>query len=151
MDPVPLHRKSAHIPASAPAQSAVVRMHLWLESSDGVLFGMGRLLLLREINACGSLTAAAANLGMSYRGAWGKIKKTEELLGEKLIERKGCRRSGYRLTPFGENLSERFDEWFHAVERYALKKGNDLLPLHARAFPDKNSDDLQPVKYNMLK
>jgi molybdate transport system regulatory protein len=118
----------------ASRRNAVVRMHLWLESPDGVLFGMGRLLLLREIRNSGSLTAAATNLGMSYRGAWGKIKRTEELLGEQLIERKGCRRSGYRLTPFGENLSERFDEWFHAVERFALQKSNDLLPIKTLPF-----------------
>ncbi|WP_022660328.1 winged helix-turn-helix domain-containing protein [Paucidesulfovibrio longus] len=116
------------------SRNAVIRMHLWLESPDGVLFGMGRLLLLREIRNSGSLTAAAANLGMSYRGAWGKIKKTEELLGEQLIERNGCRRSGYRLTPFGETLSARFEEWFRAVESFAFQKSCDILPIKTQPF-----------------
>lgn len=111
-----------------------MRMHLWLESPEGVLFGMGRLLLLREIQKNGSLTVAAANLGMSYRGAWGKIKRTEELLGQQLIERKGCRRSGYQLTTFGKQLAERFDEWFRDVERYALSKGRNILPVCPQSY-----------------
>ncbi|MGE4292027.1 MAG: winged helix-turn-helix domain-containing protein [Desulfovibrio sp.] len=151
MNVISLRQVSTRTSDPTRKRSAVMRMHLWLESPDGVLFGLGRLLLLREIKASGSLTAAAANLGMSYRGAWGKIKTTEELLGEKLIERKGCRRSGYRLTSFGETLSNRFEEWFAAVERFALKKGNDLLPLQTRPFTDGNTDASQCAKYNMLK
>lgn len=105
-----------------------MRMHLWFETQDGVLFGMGRLQLLREVETCGSLKAAAKSLGMSYRGAWGKIKTTEELIGRKLIEQAGCRRAGYRLTTFGQSIAKSYDEWFKTVESYALSKGQELLP-----------------------
>ncbi|WP_419784906.1 winged helix-turn-helix domain-containing protein [Pseudodesulfovibrio sp.] len=105
-----------------------MRMHLWLETEDGVLFGLGRLQLLRQVEQCGSLKGAAEALGMSYRGAWGKIKATEKLFGQKLIERAGSRREGYHLTSFGNELARDFDEWYSEVEQFALAKSGKYLP-----------------------
>lgn len=119
-----------------PAQSVgpTMRMHLWFETEEGVLFGLGRLQLLRQVEQCGSLKAAAEALGMSYRGAWGKIKTTEELIGKKLIERADSRRAGYHLTPFGSGIAKSFDEWYCEVERYALTKGRELLPFSLEKY-----------------
>ncbi len=108
--------------------SPTMRMHLWLETGDGVIFGMGRLMLLREIERMGSLKAAASQLGMSYRGAWGKIKKTEEVLGTPLISRENCRRSGASLTPFAHDLIMQFEQWFREVEDFALLSSRRYLP-----------------------
>ena len=105
-----------------------MRLHLWFETEDGVLFGLGRLQLLRQVEQCGSLKAAAESMGMSYRGAWGKIKTTEEVLGQKLIERAANRRKGYHLTPFGSGIVQSFDQWFQEVETYALCKSRKYLP-----------------------
>lgn len=114
--------------------SPTMRMHLWLESGGGVLFGLGRLQLLREVEQRGSLKAAAESLGMSYRGAWGKIKATEELFGEKLIERAASRRSGYHLTSFGSGIAKSFDEWFREVETFALSKSREYLPFSLEKY-----------------
>lgn len=111
-----------------------MRMHLWFELDDGVVFGLGRLQLLRQVERCGSLKAAAEALGMSYRGAWGKIKATEELIGKKLIERAASRRAGYHLTPFGLGIAKSFDEWFHEVESYALSKSREYLPFSLEKY-----------------
>ncbi|MBG0789745.1 MAG: LysR family transcriptional regulator [Desulfovibrionaceae bacterium] len=116
---------SAESPTST---GPTMRMHLWFETSGGVIFGLGRLQLLRQVEQCGSLKAAAESLGMSYRGAWGKIKATEELMGQKLIERAASRRAGYHLTPFGQGIAKSFDAWFHEVEAYALSKSREFLP-----------------------
>ncbi len=43
-------------------------------------------MLLESVDRLGSLNAAAKELGMSYRAAWGKIKATEKALGLKLLE-----------------------------------------------------------------
>ena len=59
---------------------AVLRLHPWFESEKGVLFGMGRLMLLQKVLELGSLNKAAKEMGMSYRAAWGKIKMSEEAL-----------------------------------------------------------------------
>ena len=70
-------------PLSPDMEDAIptIRLHLWLETSQGVYFGLGRALLLARIDQYGSLQKAADALGMSYRAAWGKIKKTEKCWG----------------------------------------------------------------------
>ncbi|BCS89824.1 winged helix-turn-helix domain-containing protein [Pseudodesulfovibrio sediminis] len=114
--------------------SPIMRMHLWFETEEGVLFGLGRLQLLMQVERCGSLKAAAESLGMSYRGAWGKIKTTEELMGKKLIERAKCRRAGYHLTPFGSGIAKSYDEWYQEVELFALSKSRELLPFYLEKY-----------------
>ena len=112
----------------------VIRIHLWLETEKGLFFGLGRAKLLRCIQRGLSLKGAAESLGMSYRAAWGKIKKTEKVLGIKLIEKKGGNRSGYQLTRDGILLMDKFDSWFDDVERYAAERAKVVLPCDSRSF-----------------
>lgn len=104
-----------------------LRINLWLENDKGSLFGMGRYILLEQINECGSLKQASEALGMSYRAAWGKMKQTEELLGASLIEKHGSNRTGYKLTSLGFELMTRYKEWLKDVEDYAVGKANERL------------------------
>jgi molybdate transport system regulatory protein len=105
-----------------------MRMHLWLETEDGLYFGLGRAILLAKIQEHGSLRRAAEELGMSYRAAWGKIKKTEEILGVKLIAQSGSKKEGYHLSEAGKTFMESYFLWFEEVERDALLKAEKLLP-----------------------
>jgi len=114
----------------------IMRLHLWLETENGIFFGLGRQKLLEGIRSGLSLKAAADHLGMSYRAAWGKIKQTEEVLGIRLIEKKGGNRSGYRLTPAGEMLTARFEQWYAEVEQFALARSRELMPCHPLCFED---------------
>lgn len=114
----------------------IVRLHLWLETEKGVFFGLGRLQLLLDIQSGKSLKGAADHLGMSYRAAWGKIKKTEEVLGIRLIEKKGGNRSGYQLTEAGQLLASAFNQWFQEVEAHALKRARLLFPCEPKSFED---------------
>jgi molybdate transport system regulatory protein len=82
---------------------------------------------------------------MSYRAAWGKIKKTEEVLGVRLIEKKGGNRSGYRLTEEGRLLASAFQQWFQEVETYALKCALNRFPCEPRRFKEPRSKSL-PTK-----
>ena len=80
---------------------------------------------------------------MSYRAAWGKIKKNRGGHGIKLIEKKGGNRSGYQLTQKGVELMKRFDEWLEKIECFALKRAKDMLPLKPIGFNEaqqENSD-----------
>ncbi len=121
-------------PQEIGGECPTMRLHLWFETEEGVLFGMGRLMLLRQVELCGSIKGAAEKLGMSYRGAWGKLKKTEELLGEPLIRKGASRRSGCSLTEFGQTLVRQFDEWFRDVEEYALSASRKRLPFTPEKF-----------------
>lgn len=109
-----------------------VRMHLWLETEDGLYFCLGRAMLLEKVGEYGSLKKAAEEMGMSYRAAWGKIKKSEEVLGAPLIERTGNRSSGYSLTEFGRSLTQDYKTWLDLVQRHALKSAKKLFGAEAK-------------------
>ncbi|MGC9964414.1 MAG: LysR family transcriptional regulator [Syntrophobacteraceae bacterium] len=106
---------------------ATVRLHLWLESRDGLVFGPGRALLLAKIEEHGSLSKAAEELGMSYRAAWGKIRKTEKILGVRLIEQHGSKKEGNRLTEEGVMLKRQYLLWLREVEEGALRKAEEIF------------------------
>lgn len=125
------------------ADIPTIRLHLWLETPQGVYFGLGRALLLDRIDRYGSLQKAADDLGMSYRAAWGKIKKTEEILGMKLITPGPCKRGGYRLTEQGREVMVKFAIWFETVEQEALKAAQKTLPWKVQDF-SRNPDPFTP-------
>lgn len=91
-----------------------VELHfkVWLEKDGKVIFGRGRLELLKGIMEYGSLAETARHLGMSYRAAWGRLKSSEERLGLKLVEKVAGSRRGQRLTltPLSLQLLEDFDK-----------------------------------------
>lgn len=74
-----------------------LKYKIWLEKEGQVLFGHGREALLKAIEECESLNAAAKKLNMSYRAAWGRLKASEERMGCKLVERQRGKRM--HLTP----------------------------------------------------
>jgi len=103
------------------AQIAVIKVRrarpaykLWLETDEGHVFGPGVYSLLRKIQEKGTLKEAAASLGMSYRYAWGLIKKAEEKLGEPLISAtKGGRHGGGStdITELGRRYVRDFERF----------------------------------------
>lgn len=121
-----------------------VRMHLWLESGESVYFGMGRVMLLDRIEEYGSLRKAAESLGMSYRAAWGKLRATEEALGVELVETMGTKRGGYRLTPTGRTLRDKFMAWFTAVEQAAVDQARLIFTEDIQSYEEK-AIPLHPV------
>lgn len=66
---------------------------------DPVLFR-----LLQAIHQGGSLRYGAAATGMSYRHAWGIIKKWEGAFRHPMVKLERGRGKGAKLTPFGEKL-----------------------------------------------
>ncbi len=103
-----------------------VKSKVWLEDRQGrIIFGLGRMRILRAIEKCGSLNAAAKELKMSYRAVWGKIKVTEEALGRPLLVKSqgGCAGGGSVLTPYAHTLMERY----LALSRIIDTQADDLF------------------------
>ena len=111
----------------------IIRLHLWIESNKGMMLGIGRSQLIENIEKYGSLQTAAKKMGISYRAAWGRIKKTEEVLGCKLLEKNS---GGYQLTQMGKELNEMFRVWFNRVEDYALEEAEKIFPWSSTPFKD---------------
>ncbi len=90
-----------------------IRSKIWIEDDDGeVIFGEGRQKILEAVIRHGSIHAAAKELKMSYRAVWGKLKDTEDRLGQPLLIRQvgGSAGGGSELTPLGKNLFEKFKD-----------------------------------------
>ncbi|MFH1279767.1 MAG: LysR family transcriptional regulator [Candidatus Eisenbacteria bacterium] len=68
--------------------------------------------MLTAIRECGSLKAAAENLGMSYRGLWARIRHSERRLGFALLCSKPGRGAdaGSTLTPEAVQLLKGFEK-----------------------------------------
>ncbi|OEU65773.1 MAG: ModE family transcriptional regulator [Desulfovibrio sp. S3730MH75] len=112
-----------------------VRLNLWLETDDGMLFGLGRAQLLEQIEKLGSLNKAAKELGMSYRAAWGRLKNTEEVLGDALVLRTRGRK-GASLTPLGERVLEEYRQWAKEVENFAVMTARKSFPWQISSYDE---------------
>jgi molybdate transport repressor ModE-like protein len=101
---------------------------VWMETDDGYVFGPGVYSLLKMVNEVGTLKEAAIQLGMSYRYAWGLIRKAEEKLGEPLLlAHKGGRSGGG-----GAELTERGKHFLVEFQRL-----RDQMTRASEADPEK--------------
>ncbi|NLY10695.1 MAG: LysR family transcriptional regulator [Firmicutes bacterium] len=96
---------------------------IWItaEESEEAVIGKGRAALLRAIKEHNSLKKAADELNMSYRAAWGKIRKAERRLGYKLIQTQtgGIGGGETSLTSEGLELLEKYDLFVEKVSEFA--------------------------------
>lgn len=101
---------------------------IWLETDDGFVFGPGVDALLRKVKEKGTLKEAASSLDMSYRYAWGLIKKVETKLGEPLIEAYKGGRSGGGRTEITELGQQFIDDFRILKEKFSkqIAENNDL-------------------------
>lgn len=99
---------------------------IWLEHQGNILLGVGRAQLLERIDSMGSLKKAAESMNMSYRAAWGRVKRTEAALSMPLVEALGTRRGGYSLTPEAKKIVTAFLQWHERVQQFALDEARRL-------------------------
>ncbi len=79
-----------------------VRIKFWLETENGYVFGEGVFKILSKVEELGTLRGAAETLDMSYRHAWGMIKKSEQRIGKPLLKT----HKGGKLGGGGAKLTE---------------------------------------------
>jgi len=95
------------------------RFKLWLSTKDiEGIFGDGKWRLLEAIEAKGSLSAASKYLHISYRKAWGDLKKAERCLGVALLEKQRGGSSGGRsvLTAEGRKWVRAYAQFRSDIE-----------------------------------
>ena len=106
-----------------------------LDLTDCDSIGPGKIALLEAIRGTGSISAAARQLGMSYRRAWLLVEQINDALQEPAVTAAtgGRQGGGAALTPSGERVIELYrsietiaqssaKEEFRAVGRLARKK-----------------------------
>lgn len=97
--------------------SARVQFRLRIYRDDLIAIGPGKVALLEAIARTGSISAAARELGMSYRRAWLLVDETNRSLKSPavLAAAGGAQGGGTALTPVGEEVVRRY----RAIEKTA--------------------------------
>jgi molybdenum ABC transporter molybdate-binding protein len=80
-----------------------VGLRIWVERAGQAILGEGRLELLEGIQRHRSISAAARQMGMSYRRAWTLVQDINAAAGEPLViaATGGLQGGGAQLTPLG--------------------------------------------------
>lgn len=86
------------------------RLILRLDFANGERLGPGKIALLEQVGATGSISAAGRALGMSYKRAWELVDSLNRTFTAPVVEtRHGGRRGGGAvLTAFGRTVPERY-------------------------------------------
>ncbi len=95
-----------------------------LDSQDGrPILGEGRAELLELVDETGSLSEAAKEMGMSYRYAWGMVRKVTEAAGGPVVDssRGGSRGGQTSLTPLGKEILSTFRRVEDALQEEARR------------------------------
>jgi len=98
-----------------------VQFRVRITKGDDIAVGPGKVDLLEAIAATGSITAAARQLGMSYRRAWLLVDTMNRCFRVPVVkaEAGGKRGGGTRLTPSGEEVVRNY----RRIERLATRAG----------------------------
>ena len=106
-----------------------MRAKFWIENKGEVVLGSGKAVLLRAIEEKGSIQKAAEEFGMSYRHAWGIIKRMEQRAGFKLVNVQpgGGRGKGAKLTARGKHFLEKFTLFEESLRKMTMKKFKEIF------------------------
>jgi molybdate transport system regulatory protein len=109
-----------------------------LDLAPGCSLGPGKIDLLEAIARRGSLTRAAASLGMSYRYAWLLVDDLKASFTEPVTAATvgGKRGGGVELTPFGRELVKRYRSAYARIESTARR---EFAPLMKRVRASKGA------------
>ncbi|WP_319467265.1 LysR family transcriptional regulator [uncultured Pseudodesulfovibrio sp.] len=124
-------------------KNTTLRLRVWIEQEEETYIGIGSTLLLQHIEKLGSLRKAAEALGMSYRRAWGKLKKAEQRIGQPLVEKTKGNGQRFNLSPLGKELMDRFLDFYLDVEEYATKRASEVLGMDIQKSGEFYRDDKQ--------
>jgi molybdate transport system regulatory protein len=115
--------------------------HIRLDFSGTCSIGPGKVGLLEGIERSGSLSAAARQLGMSYRRAWLLLHNTNEGFAEPVVELSvgGKDGGGTRLTDFGRQLVADYRRFEAAIDALAAEAFGAIQTSGASPAPESAS------------
>jgi molybdate transport system regulatory protein len=112
---------------------AKLRLSIVLDS--GARVGPGKAALLESIRDTGSISAAARDMGMSYKRAWLLLDSMNQAFTEPVVTAApgGTHGGGASLTAFGAELLERYRRLEKTASQLA---DDDMAALARRARPE---------------
>jgi molybdate transport system regulatory protein len=117
------------------AQCGMARVRVSIVFESGARIGPGKAKLLESIRETGSISAAAREMGMSYKRAWMLLDSINRAFAEPVVTAApgGAGGGGASLTPFGTEVLERYNR---IVDRAVTNAIDDLAALARRARAD---------------
>ncbi len=108
-----------------------IKAKFWIENKGEVVLGGGKTALLLAVDRLGSIQRAADQFGMSYRHAWGMVRKIEQRAGFKLVDTKlgGKEGGGAQLTPKGKEFIYKADLLLRNLQRVVEKRFKEKFNL----------------------
>ena len=84
-------------------QNIVCKSRFRIKNGNNIALGPGKIELLEAIELAGSISAAAREIGLSYKRAWEMVDVTNRCFQSPLVERSagGHGGGGANLTPLG--------------------------------------------------
>ena len=106
-----------------------IKAKFWIENKGEVVLGSGKAALLGAVHEDGSIQRAAEEFGMSYRHAWGIIKKMEQRAGFTLVKVQvgGGKGKGAKLTPRGKDFLEKFTLFEESLRKISIKRFKEIF------------------------
>ncbi len=98
------------------------RLSIRIDLPSGDRIGPGKIALLQAIQATGSISAGARQIGMSYRRAWLLVEEINTALHKPAVEAAtgGAQGGGAVVTPVGEKIIEIYQS-IETIARSAAK------------------------------
>src|SRR4051794_32947557 len=115
--------------------AGMARVRISIVFDSGARIGPGKARLLESIRETGSISAAAREMGMSYKRAWLLLDSINQAFTEPVVTAAtgGSGGGGATLTPFGAEVLERYRRVQDQANRNAT---DDLAALARRARPE---------------
>lgn len=106
-----------------------IKAKFWVENRGEVVLGSGKAALLRAVHQSGSIQRAAEEFAMSYRHAWGIIRKMEQRAGFKLVKAQagGGEGKGAQLTARGRDFLEKFTFFEETLREVTAEKFREIF------------------------
>jgi molybdate transport system regulatory protein len=106
----------------------VIRFRIHFAKDSSV--GPGKIQLLEQIKASGSLSQAARNIGMSYRRAWLLLESLKNAFRQPVTVAKtgGKGGGGVETTAFGESLIKSYRALDHDIAEAATRHLRAITP-----------------------
>jgi molybdate transport system regulatory protein len=113
----------------------MARIRLTILFDSGARIGPGKVALLQSVRDTGSISAAAREMGMSYKRAWLLLDSINQAFTEPVVTAApgGAGGGGATLTTFGAELLERYRRIHDEATATA---SDDMAALARRARPD---------------
>jgi molybdate transport system regulatory protein len=91
---------------------ATLHGEIWLSEGEANRFALDQISLLQAIDNTGSISAAAKESGISYKTAWDRLERLNNLSREPLVSRSagGSKGGGTQLTEYGKNIVKGFKQ-----------------------------------------